>query len=271
MKDLMVHLDNGRACDNRVRAALTIAAHFGARLTGVFAVVDKKILAKSMTPGPEVSALVESAEQTFKQQAVEAGVESRWISRITGNDNLLVKAVQAWASSSDMTVLGQFDPDDSENAVPRDLAEQVINNCGRPVLVCPYATQSRTSGGKIMIAFNGGREATRAMNDALPILRQADEVRLAIVNWSSKEKGKYAFTENDVVDHLGMHGITVKVEHFDVDGIGIMDILLARLAEEGMDMLVMGAHGHYGFPHLFKGSSTRHILEHMTVPVIMSH
>jgi nucleotide-binding universal stress UspA family protein len=50
-----------------------------------------------------------------------------------------------------------------------------------------------------------------------------------------------------------------------------MDVLLARLAEESLDMLVMGAHGQYGFPHLFKGSSTRHILEHMTVPVLMSH
>jgi len=70
---------------------------------------------------------------------------------------------------------------------------------------------------------------------------------------------------------LGVHGIGVKIERFNVDGIGIMDVLLARLAEESLDMLVMGAHGQYGFPHLFKGSSTRHILEHMTVPVLMSH
>ncbi|MBT4019743.1 MAG: universal stress protein [Alphaproteobacteria bacterium] len=270
MKDLMIHLDNSAASDSRLQVALQLAARFEARLTGVFAVIDRKIGAKTTQPSDEVASLIEQAEASFKQRTAEAGVEQRWVSRITGSGNMMVKAVLAWASSSDMAVLGQHDPDASV-ATPRDLVEQVINNCGRPVLVIPFAMSQRTIGNKIMIAFNGGREASRAMNDAIPLLKLSNDVRLAIVNWSSKEEGEYAFTENDVVDHLGVHGIDVKIERFNVDGIGIMDLLLARLAEESMDMLVMGAHGHYGFPHLFKGSSTRHILDHMTVPVLMSH
>ena len=270
MKDLMIHLDNSAASDSRLPVALQLAARFEARLTGVFAVIDRKIGAKTTQPSDEVASLIEQAEASFKQRTAEAGVEQRWVSRITGSGNMMVKAVLAWASSSDMAVLGQHDPDASV-ATPRDLVEQVINNCGRPVLVIPFAMSQRTIGNKIMIAFNGGREASRAMNDAIPLLKLSNDVRLAIVNWSSKEEGEYAFTENDVVDHLGVHGIDVKIERFNVDGIGIMDLLLARLAEESMDMLVMGAHGHYGFPHLFKGSSTRHILDHMTVPVLMSH
>ena len=270
MKDLMIHLDNSAASDSRLQVALQLAARFEARLTGVFAVIDRKIGAKTTQPSDEVASLIEQAEASFKQRTAEAGVEQRWGSRITGSGNMMVKAVLAWASSSDMAVLGQHDPDASV-ATPRDLVEQVINNCGRPVLVIPFAMSQRTIGNKIMIAFNGGREASRAMNDAIPLLKLSNDVRLAIVNWSSKEEGEYAFTENDVVDHLGVHGIDVKIERFNVDGIGIMDLLLARLAEESMDMLVMGAHGHYGFPHLFKGSSTRHILDHMTVPVLMSH
>lgn len=50
-----------------------------------------------------------------------------------------------------------------------------------------------------------------------------------------------------------------------------MDILLSRVADHAIDLLVMGAHGHYGFPYLHRGGSTRHILRHMTVPVLMSH
>jgi nucleotide-binding universal stress UspA family protein len=50
-----------------------------------------------------------------------------------------------------------------------------------------------------------------------------------------------------------------------------MDMLLGRLTDEAIDLLVMGAHGHYGFPYMHRGGSTRHILRQMTVPVLMSH
>lgn len=270
MKDLMVHLDGGPASDARLDIALGLAARHQARLTGLFSRIDRDIGARETTPGEKVAAIMERTEESFRSRAAEAGVEMRWVSRVTGRGNMMVKAVLAWASASDMAILGQFDPDDRDH-VPSHLAEQVINNCGRPVLVVPFVMSRPATGEKVMIAFNGGREAARAMNDAIPLLKHAGEVRLALVNWSDEEHGPYAFTEDDVVDHLGVHGIGVKVERFTVDGIGVMDMLLARLAEESMDMLVMGAHGHYGFPHLFRGSSTRHILEHMTVPVLMSH
>jgi len=270
MKDLLVHLDDSPASQSRLAVAIQIAVQFGARLTGLFAVVDKKISSKDAKPSEQTVTLIEEAEASFKRQVGEAAVGHRWVSRISGNEAMMIKAVLAWASSSDMAILGQYEPRGHES-VARDLARQVVNNCGRPVLIIPYAMSHSSTGKKIMIAFNGGREAARAMNDAIPILKQADDVRLAIVNWASREEGESAFTENDVIDHLGMHDIQVRVERFDVDGIGIMDVLLARLAEEGMDMLVMGAHGNYGFPQLFRGSSTRHILEFMTVPVLMSY
>jgi len=50
-----------------------------------------------------------------------------------------------------------------------------------------------------------------------------------------------------------------------------MDMLLNRVADLGCDLLVMGAYGNYGFPYLNRGGGTRHILQHMTVPVLLSH
>ncbi|MBT3361396.1 MAG: universal stress protein [Rhodospirillales bacterium] len=188
MKDLVIHLDNTPASDMRLQVGLQLAARFKARLTGVFAVVDRKMDAKAKQPGKEMAELVQKAEVSFKQRTAEADIEHRWVSRVTGNGNLMVKAVLAWASSSDMAVLGQFDPNSSETS-PRDLAEQVINNCGRPVLVVPFVMSQPSIGNKIMIAFNGGREASRAMNDAIPLLKLSKDVRLAIVNWSPREEG----------------------------------------------------------------------------------
>ncbi|HTH15475.1 MAG TPA: universal stress protein, partial [Magnetospirillum sp.] len=73
-----------------------------------------------------------------------------------------------------------------------------------------------------------------------------------------------------IIDHLSAHGITVTREVLAGEDIGIMDLLLSRAFDQGADLLVMGAHGGYHLP-FFKGAGTRHILKHMTLPVLMSH
>jgi len=49
------------------------------------------------------------------------------------------------------------------------------------------------------------------------------------------------------------------------------DILLNDIADNDMDLLVMGAYGHSRFRELIFGGVTRQILDTMTVPVLMSH
>jgi nucleotide-binding universal stress UspA family protein len=50
-----------------------------------------------------------------------------------------------------------------------------------------------------------------------------------------------------------------------------MDMLLNRVTDRGADLLVMGAHGHIGFPFVSRGAGTRYILRHMTVPVVLAN
>jgi nucleotide-binding universal stress UspA family protein len=73
-----------------------------------------------------------------------------------------------------------------------------------------------------------------------------------------------------VVRHLADHGITAKPEVLVVEDFGIMDLLLNRVSDRSADLLVMGAHGQIGFPFVSRGAGTRYILQHMTVPVLMS-
>jgi nucleotide-binding universal stress UspA family protein len=48
-------------------------------------------------------------------------------------------------------------------------------------------------------------------------------------------------------------------------------MLLNRIADEGIDLLVMGAYGHARVREIWLGGVTRRLMQHMTVPVFISH
>ena len=270
IRDLLVHLDGHETSDKRFRLAVELAARHGSRLTGVFAVIDRDIGA-ARTPSHDMAQRLERIRREFVEKTVSAGVQSRWISALSASEREVAKAVLAWASSSDVAIVGQENPSGRIADLPRDLPEFVILHAGRPVLVVPFACRCETIGERILVAFNGEREATRALNDAIPFLKKAGEIRIALVNPHDLREGEHDVTERDVVDHLSCHDIDAKIERLNVENVSVMDMLLARVAEEGKDMLVMGAYGHLSFPRLLRGSATRHILEHMTVPTLLSH
>ena len=89
--------------------------------------------------------------------------------------------------------------------------------------------------------------------------------KVAIVTGASRGIGK------EVALHLARHGVKVDVQLSQSDEIGIGDVLLSRLADAGSDLLVMGAYGHSRLREFVLGGVTRTLLEHMTVPVLMSH
>ena len=71
--------------------------------------------------------------------------------------------------------------------------------------------------------------------------------------------------------HLARHGVKAEVHHSQVEDISVGDALLSRLADDSSDLLVMGAYGHSRLRELVLGGVTRTLLDHMTVPVFMSH
>jgi nucleotide-binding universal stress UspA family protein len=86
---------------------------------------------------------------------------------------------------------------------------------------------------------------------------------------AQREAGELSCIE--VTRQLATHGIRAKAEVMLVEDFGIMDMLLNRVTDRGADLLVMGAHGHIGYPFISRGAGTRYILRHMTVPVLMSN
>ena len=119
-----------------------------------------------------------------------------------------------------------------------------------------------------MIAWNGSQEAVRAINDALPILQQAEKVSVVAVNPPSSEGD---IPTAGICAHLARHNINTEGDQVFAKDISVGDILLSRAPDQGIDLLVMGAYGHTRLREAILGGVTKHMLEHMTIPVLMSH
>jgi nucleotide-binding universal stress UspA family protein len=171
----------------------------------------------------------------------------------------------------DLTVIGQTDPDDIPLGNAQDLPERLILGAGRPALVVPYAGRFATIGESVLLAWNASREATRAANDALPLLQRASRVTVLSVNPRRGPGGHGAIPGADIALHLARHGVRSEAASITTDEVAIDDMLLSQAADSGADLIVMGAYGHSRLGELVLGGATRHILRQITVPVFMSH
>jgi nucleotide-binding universal stress UspA family protein len=277
-KNLLVHVDDTASCAARLRAAATLAQSHGAHLTGLYVVTYPVVPAFIQSQLPvEALALQERGIEELAAKADEryrAAMESAGQNvdlRIDrSRDVSLAGIVTRHARYADLTVLGQVDPDE-EALTDEALPEQVAMGAGRPVLVLPYTYREEAIGRRVVIAWDASREATRAINDALPLLDRAGEVEVVTINPGEGAADHGEEPGADIALHLARHGVTVGTEHLTVRDIGIADALLSHLSDRGADLLVMGAYAHSRVRELVLGGVTREILGHMTVPVLMSH
>jgi nucleotide-binding universal stress UspA family protein len=174
---------------------------------------------------------------------------------------------------ADIVIVGQRDPSAGEGAYDRTMPDDVILDVGRPVLVIPHGGEFPVIGERVLVAWNASRPATRAVNDALPLLERAKEVIVVAVNprTGEGERGHGEIPSADICLHLARHGIKAEAQSQYAKDLDVGPVLLSRAIDEGIDLIVCGAYGHARWREIVLGGVTRHLLEHMTVPVLMSH
>ncbi len=275
-KDLLVFVDDSANAAERVDVAARLASAFGAHLTGlhvsdppamrpsVLAQFPSEVLDMLSSLGREDAAKARALFET-RVRAVGDGVATEWRAVEGESDEL----VTLHARYADLAVLGQSDPDDP--AAAADLPERVIMGAGRPVIVVPYAGTFKAMGQRVIVAWNASREATRAVNDALPILERAASVRVLSVNPHGGRAGHGPIAGADISLHLARHGVRVEAAMVTATDVRVDDMLLSQAADAGADLIVMGAYGHSRLGEYVLGGATRHILRQITMPVFMSH
>jgi len=275
IKDLLVHVDLTPRCAARLDLATTVARRFEAHLVGLHVQqpprppdhVPAELRAALMKLDNEaMERAAQDAKTLFERRTAGTQLSLEW-RQATG---LVDDTVALHARYADLTVVGQ--PARDETPVLTDAAiDRIILATGRPALVVPYAGRFETIGTRVLVAWDGSREATRAIADAMPFLTTADSVIVLSINPHRGIRGHGDVPSADMALHLARHGVKVDAMHDIARDISIADVLLSRAADLSADLIVMGAYGHARVLELALGGVTRSLLAHMTVPVLMSH
>lgn len=266
LKNLMVHLDQGSRSTVRLEIAISLAKKNSARLVGVFGqrANYKGSGLISTWPSDEHLAAGQASKKAFEQAT--KGLRSEWIDINSGDDSEMLALISEKARYFDLVIMGQHD--ESVNTVtPAELVDEVLSTSGRPVLVIPYVGNFSCKFKRPLIAWNASREAAHALNDALPLIVGCEEAIILSFDSSVSRAEKSC---KEIAIQLACHEIASKSEVMAIENIGIMDMLLNNACDQGADLLVMGAHSHFGFPLMSRGAGTRHILKTMVLPVLMS-
>jgi nucleotide-binding universal stress UspA family protein len=276
-RNILLHLDGLPACRHRVEAALDLAVRFDARVVGL-ATTGTMVLPAGFNMVPSGELIGQWQEYLEKQAhgavaAFEEAARLKGVSKLESRiwDGSEIPAITLGARYADLVVIGQVDPAsrgaDGSHLLPGD----VVLGCPRPVLVIPYIGAPAGFGKHVLVAWNGSREACRAVTDALPLMQKAQRVTVMAVNPEIGDNQHGQWPGADLAAFLAHHDVKVEVQADNgaVDDIG--EELLSRVADIGADLVVMGAYGHSRAQEWVFGGATRTILTSMTVPVLMAH
>ena len=271
IKDLLVHVDNSEACKNRIAVAQKIAEPVAAHITGIYTYQLMVVPSFSEFGAPayvytELEAankdLAEQAETVFNESMAAWQSKKEWQAYQGEQARNIARA----AANYDLVVMGQYNPDDELDR-SEGLVAQVAISAGRPVLVTPHSAEVNHVGKRILVAWNGEKEAARAVHDAMPLLHSADAVEIVHITRSDEDEIPCA----DIAVHLTRHGIPVEAGNARTKSRLTGEAILYLAQSFGADLIVMGAYGHTRLRELIIGGATRHVLENTTVPVLMSH
>ena len=269
-KDIMVYVDDNEVSDVRIRLAAELAQSHEAHLIGVYVkralhipspaeIEDESgLLAAQLTLSGEFE---KKAKIIFEERVNHYSVNSEW--RVSGGR--VTDALSLLAHYVDLVVLGV------NTKVPRNIqtADETLMVAGRPVLAVPYSSAETLVGQRVIVAWDESRESARAVKDSMPILQNADSVRVVTAGRDEKESMADAAR---ICMHLSRHGVTAipmalaaKREKEVSKGI------LKQVVDMNADLLVMGAYGHTRLHEVILGGVTDYVMNQMKVPVFLSH
>ena len=294
LKDILVGVDPSTAGEGRLKLALNLVRAHKAHITACYIMREEHAAPSPIMPGVPVSPgpgilvapqagptlggtvptpispasreaeRAEQVEELFRTELRAHGLGGEWHLLSPGETAVFIDL----AKSFDLTILGQLSPEIRSTGFRPD---EIVIATGRPVLVVPYAGAFDTVGRRALVAWDGTREAARAANDALPLLENAEAVTVMFVGARETALEEHHPSIERMVHHLQRHGIAARAEETLHGDLRISDVLLSRAADLAVDLLVAGAYHHSQLREALVGGVSRELLDHMTVPVLMSH
>jgi nucleotide-binding universal stress UspA family protein len=272
MHDILVHIDPQSPDEPCADFALGLAARFSANATVTGATVSELPTGYLLEGGRALIDELQSRARTTMRGALErfvdtarsAGVIAETVP-LEGAIPDLQRSIAELARHFDVSVIGQPSRGDGRMA----LVEALLFDSGRPVVMVPSIHQGPVKFETVLVAWDGGKQAARAIADAMPILKQARDVQLVTVV-EPKKRDAVDLPGFNITRHLARKGVNTELKRVSSD-LDPGNTLLSHAADVGADMIVMGAYGHSRWREMLLGGATRQILQSMTVPAFLSH
>ncbi len=206
----------------------------------------------------------------FDESLKREGFSGEWVCERSETTEVAHKII-SHARCSDVVVVSQK-PKDGKDTNHVNLPEYLLMEAGRPVVVVPHEVELKSSVGVYpLVAWNGSKEATRAVFDAIPLLMSSKEVYSLWVNPDVNIGESRDVVGTEIATALARYDIPVKTLQVESHGRGMGETILDKVRDNGADLIVMGGYGRSRLREYVFGGATREILKDMSVPVLLSH
>ena len=275
-KEIIVQAGSRPADATRMALAADLAKRSGASLTGVLvtpppitsylgglegAPMTGNSLAELMKQqSAEVQGEAQKAEAAMAAAAKSGGVSATF-KTVVGDNR---PAVMALARQADLLILSS--PVESGSS-PSVTSEELAMACGGPALLVHAEWNAQPVGKRILVAWNGSREAARAVKDALPLLQAADHVDVLVID---KDEATHD-VETTLPAYLASHGCKAQVHRVSSVDQPVGEVILRQAGRLDSDLIVMGFYGHTRLQEMVMGGASRDVLRHSHTPLLVSH
>ncbi|HRY25879.1 MAG: universal stress protein [Geminicoccaceae bacterium] len=268
-RTMLLQMFEDAALTRRLTTAVDLARQFQGHLTGLN-VAPPPVMPfgygeAAAYVGPEIfeaqrqanEAIARRLEAAFGKATSGQGIAADWRSL----DGDYVTAFGKAAHTADLVITGQV-PGDALDALAPQVTEFLVTEAGGPVLMLPASGSGGSIGQRIILGWNGSKEAKRAVLGSLPFLRGATQVWLVTVGDPEAVRLDAARTM------LERHDIRVEPVVIQGSGQEAGAILLEQAQSRDADLVVMGAYGHSRLREFFLGGATRHVLQTSALPIL---
>jgi nucleotide-binding universal stress UspA family protein len=268
IRKILLPLTGDAADEPALAAAFGVATAHGALVDGVYLRFDQtfdRLSIRDRMPADlfdEVATLIAAADvedapaqRRFEERAARG--QGRWLG--TRPAQRIIRD----ARLADLAVVGRSPAEDR----PLDaLRGALLATSGRPLLFAPALPAGEVAG-RVLVAWNGGANATRAVAAALPLLAAARSVHVVTVKTAKSRSGE----AERLRDYLALHGVAAAAEVLrgpEDEAVGAG--LLRRARELEVGLLVMGGTGQLRLANLLFGNVTSHMFAHAHLPVLLA-
>jgi nucleotide-binding universal stress UspA family protein len=256
IKSLLVSIDMSETGRERMQYAFDLAEQHAAHLVGYYA---------SPTVGMDVEGspqdIAEAVHQEFDRQLGLRHLTGAWVL----GDKPLAADVAEQIRYCDLALIGLGSPDDIGPDPQGFRIEEIVRSCGRPILGLPISRLAPPPFSRVLVAWDGSPQASRALHDALPLLKGGETIYIVSLGGDGAAKAER------LIAHLARHGLAATFYTMPSFEMTVGDELLQRAALLEVDLVVAGAYGHSRLGEDLFGGASNTLVHQMLVPILVSH